>query len=70
MKEPTARELRRWVRYIESLGLSVYGPCVDLDTGIQYGACTDYGPDQVVKMRSLVRRGIEIRSSQDDDDEY
>ena len=47
------KTLRNAVEYLESIGLAVYGPCMDLDTGFAYGAQMDYDADRVMKYRKL-----------------
>lgn len=53
--------LRKVVNYLQDeLGLSVYGPCVNLDSGYQYAAHMDYSADDVVKLRALFLNGGSI----------
>jgi hypothetical protein len=57
MTRPQNNTLAQMVRYLESIGLSVYGPCIDLQTGYRYGACMDYDAERVLRYRKLHEAG-------------
>ena len=57
---PSRATLHHVVHYLESIGLNVYGPCMDLDTGYRTGNCMDYDADQVVKYRKLKEKNPEV----------
>lgn len=53
MSEPSPKTIKRVVEYLESIGLSVYGPMTTLATGAQYCGCRDFSPDAVLVYRKL-----------------
>lgn len=58
MSRPQARTIRAVVEHLESIGLAVYGPCLDLDDGERQGANMDYDADQVLRYRYLHEHGM------------
>ena len=50
------KTLRNAVEYLESIGLAVYGPHMDLDDGSTEGSCMDYDAEAVLKYRKLKER--------------
>ena len=52
---PSRPTIRKVVEYLESIGLNVYGPCIDLNTGYQIGNNMDYDAEQVLRYQHLKR---------------
>ncbi len=48
-RRPNNKTIRKVIEYLESVGLSVYGQCADLDAGVLYQSNMDYGADDVLK---------------------
>lgn len=67
IERPGDTALRRAVAYIESIGLTVYGPCMDLDTGDRIGANMDFDADAVVKYRTLKEKHPDIPFVEEDE---
>jgi hypothetical protein len=53
MARPQDKTLKNVVQYLEDIGLSVYGPNVDLESGIRFHALRDFNPEEVIKYRKL-----------------
>lgn len=67
MSRPTDMTLRRAVQYLESIGLAVYGPCMDLGTGYRTGSNMDFNVDMVVKYRALKEKQPAIPFMQEEE---
>ena len=67
MSRPRDETLWNLVEYLASIGLTVYGPCMDLDTGDATGSCMDFDGDAVVKYRSLKEKDSSIPRYPDED---
>jgi hypothetical protein len=65
---PNRNTLHNVVHYLAGIGLTVYGPCMDLDTGDRLGNLMDYDADQVVKYRALKERHPDVPHDPEDDD--
>lgn len=50
---PRNNTLRNVVNYLESIGLEIMGPCVDLETGIRFAAHRNFNAEQTVQYRKL-----------------
>lgn len=56
--EPSPATIRRVVDYLENtLGLTVYGACRDVEADYDYGGCMDYDADTILAWRKTVRKG-------------
>lgn len=64
---PNDATLHHIVQYLEALGLTVYGPCMDLDTGYRIGALMDFDADAVVKYRALKEQHPDIPFNDEDE---
>ena len=64
-RQPTARELRRVIEHIGSLGLSVYGPNVHIPSGLRYCGCRDFDAADILALRAFFNRGREFQSGED-----
>lgn len=53
---PHADTIRKVVEHLESIGLEVAGPNVNLETGQRFPAMRNYDGDEVVKYRQLVEK--------------
>jgi hypothetical protein len=53
IKQPRASTVKRIVEHLESIGLGVYGPHIDLSDGELTGANMDFDADQVLRYRTL-----------------
>lgn len=54
---PQTRKLREVVEYLESIGLHVYGPNVDLDTRKKGPALRDFSAQEVLWYRRILEEG-------------
>lgn len=54
MTKPQNKTIRNVVKHLEILGLSVYGPNMDVDTGQEFCALMDYSADDVIKRRKYI----------------
>lgn len=59
--------IKRIVTLLESQGLAVYGPCVDLDTGMLIGANMDYDADQVLKYLNMKEKYSNFPFTEDEE---
>lgn len=58
IKSVRPKTLLKVIKYLEDeLGLSVYGPCRDLESGEEKDALMDYTPEDCVRLRELVLKG-------------
>ncbi|QVJ07723.1 hypothetical protein S1R3Y_000014 [Vibrio phage vB_ValP_VA-RY-3] len=54
MAKPRKQTLKNVIEYLDSLGLSVYGAYVDLDTGEAQPGCRDYSLEDIIKLDKLL----------------
>ena len=54
MKRPTDTEIRKVVKWLEEeLGLSIYGPCIDLKNFVEHPAHMDYTVKDILRYDKL-----------------
>ena len=60
-RSPTSEEVKRVIRYLERHGLGVYGPNYQMTHGHIFvmGACRDYSAADVLKLVTLLDKGVE-----------
>lgn len=68
LSNPRVETVRRVVDYLESIGLAVYGPAMDLQTGEATGANMDYDSEDVVQYRKLRAKNPDIPFYPEEDD--
>lgn len=67
-RRPPTKTIKRVVEWLESQGLSIYGPNVNLEHGFQYPSCRDYDFEAIMKLAALNKRypdGIPKSDSED-----
>lgn len=64
MIRPQNKTLRQVIEHLESIGLSVYGPNVDVETGLLYHSLKDYNAEDAIKYRRLYEHD-EIEDSEE-----
>lgn len=57
MRRPPTKTIRRVFEWLEEYDMSVYGPCVDLETGQEIGGNMDVNFRQAIKLAELLRKG-------------
>lgn len=56
MSRPTNKTILNIIKYLNDIGLSIYGPNIDVDTGELFDSLRDYDPESVVKFRELYEK--------------
>lgn len=51
--KPRRATIKRVIEYLESQGLEIMGPNVDVETGQQFGGCKCYSADDALKFCQL-----------------
>lgn len=54
---PRLKTVEEWLNHLSELGLSVYGPNMDAETGQEYPACMDYNAEEIVQRRKHMYDG-------------
>ena len=54
MTRPRDKTILNLVKYLNSIGLNVYGQTTNLETGEEYCSNSDFAPEDIVKYRKLV----------------
>lgn len=61
MTRPTRKTIQQVLEHLQQLGLSVYGPGMDTNTGEEIGALMDYEVDDIIKRRKHIEKGALIK---------
>lgn len=54
-RPPANKTIRKVVEYLASLNLSIYGQCMNTETGQLFESFMDYDADDIIKLRALIR---------------
>lgn len=55
-RRPNNKTISRVIAYLNTLGIDLYGQCIDLDTGETFTGLMDYNEEDVFKLMKLVQK--------------
>lgn len=55
-RSPNKKTVIKVISWLEHHGLSIYGPCVDIETGQEFPSLMDYNADSAIKYIKLLRK--------------
>lgn len=65
-RRPATRTIKRVFKWLNEHGLSVYGSCIDPETGQGYYGFRDYNAEDAIKVAQHIKKGTVKEPNEED----